>query len=155
MSSGAVQTSVVLVVTPSMTTQFHWYSLTGSKVLTSSDSMMSAFRVGLGGGGGELVVEVPPPPPPPEVLVVPPPPLPPPPPPAVVLLPLPLPSEREVEGPGMVQELSVPRYGSGEPDTGVHVGYDAGVKGQTAVVVSVVVVVPAVWHATTVEHAVV
>lgn len=82
----------------------------------------------------------------------------------VVGLPPPLPRPVEVEvdevdevvvvAPGVVHVLSLPRYGIGAPVTGTQVEIEV-LNVQTAVVVSVVLVLPAVWHAKTVEHAVV
>lgn len=65
-----------------------------------------------------------------------PPPLPPLPPEAVAVV--------EVVTPGVVHALSVPRYGICAFETGTHVGYEGVVNGHIAVVVSVVVVLPAV-----------
>lgn len=117
-----------------MTSQLQSVLLIMPSDVMSSESMIRAFRVGAGGGPTFVVVVV-------DVVVV-----------VLVVvvvvvavpLPLPLPSETVVEGPGVVQRLSVPRYGSGAPDTGVQVEDDAVERGHIAVVVSDVVVEPAV-----------
>jgi hypothetical protein len=64
-------------------------------------------------------------------------------------------AEAEAVTPGVVQALSVPRNGNCIPATGLHVGYESGVKAHAAVVVSLVVVLPTVSHPTTDEQAVV
>lgn len=61
----------------------------------------------------------------------------------------------ELVVPGVVHMLSVPRNGSCALPSGVHVGYAKCVKGHTADVVSLVVVLPTVSHPTDFEHAVV